>query len=65
MRSGILWAALQAFQAGLMVYIIQSPVTYEVKNESFVMACIIPLMFLMAYFAFEIDVYEREGKELK
>lgn len=49
-----------------MVYIILSPVTtYEVKNESFVMACIIPLMFLMACFAFEIDVDEREGKELK
>jgi len=65
MRSGILWAALQAFQAGLMVYIIQSPVTYEVKNESLVTAYIVTLVFCMAYYAFETDVDERRAKELK
>ena len=64
-RSETLWAAHQALGAGLMAYIILSPITYEVKNESLVTACIIPLMFLIACFAFEIDVDERKGKELK
>ncbi len=64
-RSGILWAALRAFQAGLMAYIVLTPVTYEVENANSVMAHIITLVFCMAYFAFEIDVDEREGKELK
>ncbi len=64
-RSEILWAALRAFQAGLMAYIILSPVTYEVENAKFVMACIITLVFCMACFAFEIDVDERGAKKLK
>ena len=61
-RSWILHAALQAFLAGLMAYIICSPATYQVEDESLVTACIIPATFLLACFAFEIDVYELKRK---
>mgnify|MGYP000234295666 CR=1 FL=1 len=61
-RSWILWSALQAFGAGLMAYIILSPITYEVENANFVIAYIVILLFCLAYFDFEIEVYERKRK---
>lgn len=65
--SGISWSALQAFGAGLMAYIVLSPITYEVENANFVMAYIVILVFCLACFDFEIEVYERERmrKEMK
>lgn len=63
--SWILGSVLQGFQAGLITYIILSPATYEVENESLVTGCIIPATFLMAFFAFEIDLNERKRKGMK
>jgi len=64
-RLDISRAALQVFEAGLMAYVVLSPITYEVKNASFVMAYIVTLVFCMACFDFEIEMEERRAKELK
>ena len=62
---GISWSAPQAFEAGLMAYIVLSPVTYEVENANFVTAYIVILVFCLAYFDFGIEMDERRAKELK
>ena len=60
----ISWPALRAFEAGLMAYIVLSPVTYKIENVDFVMAYIVTLVFCLAYFDFWIEMDERRAKEL-